>query len=794
MSGLHAGRARAGELQLRQWLLATVGVDSVAGQQQQALYADRIMRQCEQDPTFMMLSGASTSAFMEYIAGIPEQQFSALLTFCQVKPGHIFKLAAAKRALQLSESVPPAMAAPRPSPPPGVLWFYEKEEPYYQFTNFWPNMGRDSVTGRVQNAVDDFVLSIDGDLWPTAEHYYQAAKFSNPRAPFPEIRDQVRRLGTAREAFEFVRGDAAQLVDNSWWHGQAYKEQAMLHAVRAKFTQNPSLTELLLGTGELLLVEHTENDSFWGDGCGVPPFSDGRQWGPGKNMLGQMLMVVRNELRIERGMAVVQWPGAPASPSPSPLGNALSAQKLLAAEQRIAELERQLEEAAISADSVAMPPDSPSCQLRVSTGQALALAMLANAPTGAVEIPTQLITENTSCSLDNGRTWLPIVDQADLFAPHLPVWYDTVDEPVDMYELPSMLASGKISLTTPVLFGDLQDPIPYGLGLAQLLQRKFGAWPGSAVPETVSHHEERKLETEKTFMEPEPEPVSEPEPEPEPEPAPEPDPEPEPKAESESEPEPESKSEPPVASRTGHSAFDLVLEDGGLELTMDSPVDMAPDGADEHRSSITWASPVATCRTPTTEASVTDAPGSRTRGDHIAAAPPAVTRATPRPAAGSAGDGADFFAPVDSEVSTRRKRLHTGTQGAFLRVPLVDDEVVDHVATDDGNSTSGGAGSRMASTTTSDTAGTSAADAADAADATEDRAGVRVWLVRCGLGAYADAVIDAGYDDLEMFDDQASFDDDEITTFLAEVMDQAQKAEDGPRLREAILRRQGRTG
>lgn len=48
--------------------------------------------------------------------------------------------------------------------------------------------------------------------------------------------------------------------------------------------------ELLIGTGDARLVEHTDRDSFWGDG------GDGR----GKNMLGRILMVVRAELAAER--------------------------------------------------------------------------------------------------------------------------------------------------------------------------------------------------------------------------------------------------------------------------------------------------------------------------------------------------------------------------------------------------------------------------------------------------------------------------------------------------------------
>ena len=61
----------------------------------------------------------------------------------------------------------------------------------------------------------------------------------------------------------------------------------MLEVVRAKFTQHDDLKAILLGTGDAKLVEHTEKDSYWGDGGD----------GSGKNRLGQILMKVRDELR-----------------------------------------------------------------------------------------------------------------------------------------------------------------------------------------------------------------------------------------------------------------------------------------------------------------------------------------------------------------------------------------------------------------------------------------------------------------------------------------------------------------
>jgi ribA/ribD-fused uncharacterized protein len=70
---------------------------------------------------------------------------------------------------------------------------------------------------------------------------------------------------------------------------EAAKDNVMREAVYAKFSQNPQIAKVLLGTVDEKLVEHTEKDRYWGDG------GDGK----GKNMLGTILMEVRDRLRKE---------------------------------------------------------------------------------------------------------------------------------------------------------------------------------------------------------------------------------------------------------------------------------------------------------------------------------------------------------------------------------------------------------------------------------------------------------------------------------------------------------------
>jgi ribA/ribD-fused uncharacterized protein len=141
-----------------------------------------------------------------------------------------------------------------------VINFYHLEEPYGEFTNFAP-----------------FPILLDGKTWPTSEHYFQAQKHAGT-----PLEEQIRLAPTPRAAFNLGR---SQPPRPDW--GQV-KDEVMFRAVTTKFTQHPHLGEML-ATGDALLVERTENDSYWGDGGD----------GSGKNRLGQILMQVRDELRAQ---------------------------------------------------------------------------------------------------------------------------------------------------------------------------------------------------------------------------------------------------------------------------------------------------------------------------------------------------------------------------------------------------------------------------------------------------------------------------------------------------------------
>lgn len=132
---------------------------------------------------------------------------------------------------------------------------------------------------------------IRGRVWPTVEHYYQAQKFAGSLHE-----EEIRRSDTPVLAKERARRIEREHQRVDW---SQVKETVMLEGLQAKFGQHPDLADRLLRSGDRLLVEHTRNDAYWGDG----------EDGFGKNRLGHLLMQVRATL--QRATADEQTASAP---------------------------------------------------------------------------------------------------------------------------------------------------------------------------------------------------------------------------------------------------------------------------------------------------------------------------------------------------------------------------------------------------------------------------------------------------------------------------------------------------
>lgn len=119
-------------------------------------------------------------------------------------------------------------------------------------------------------------VTLDGIVYPSVEHAYQAAKTTDSAQ-----RSTIRDCTTAGEAKHCGR---RVTVRPNW---NAMKLTYMEDFVRQKFTQHAYLKQNLLATGNAPLVEGNNwGDTFWG-------VCKGR----GQNHLGRILMKIREELR-----------------------------------------------------------------------------------------------------------------------------------------------------------------------------------------------------------------------------------------------------------------------------------------------------------------------------------------------------------------------------------------------------------------------------------------------------------------------------------------------------------------
>lgn len=148
--------------------------------------------------------------------------------------------------------------------------------PYRFLSNFWPAE-----------------VDLEGEIYPTVEHAYQAAKV--PYAATYQVyltnwgygerrwRERIRKVGSASQARRI--GKLASLPVRSYW--EVSRMSVMRVLLKQKFAPGRPERAQLLETGDALLVEgNTWGDTFWGI-CGDE----------GENWLGRLLMEIREGVR-----------------------------------------------------------------------------------------------------------------------------------------------------------------------------------------------------------------------------------------------------------------------------------------------------------------------------------------------------------------------------------------------------------------------------------------------------------------------------------------------------------------
>jgi len=111
------------------------------------------------------------------------------------------------------------------------IHFYNKGEPYFEFTNFSAHP-----------------IRYDNKDYRTSEHLFQSFKFED-RADAEAIRCQP----TARGALEEARARSSRV--RGGWHTSQLNIQAMEKTLMLKFTQHSDLVTSLLNTGNAVLIE-----------------------------------------------------------------------------------------------------------------------------------------------------------------------------------------------------------------------------------------------------------------------------------------------------------------------------------------------------------------------------------------------------------------------------------------------------------------------------------------------------------------------------------------------------------
>jgi hypothetical protein len=142
-----------------------------------------------------------------------------------------------------------------------AIYFYSANDKYGEFSNF-------SAHG----------IEINGHYYSTVEHYYQSEKFIDSK-----YSEKIRTAQTPKVAADLGKSRENKIKDD--W--EIIKDDVMLTGLQKKFDTHHHLKNLLVSTGDLLLVENSPFDNYWGIG----------KTGAGYNKLGTLLMRIRETIK-----------------------------------------------------------------------------------------------------------------------------------------------------------------------------------------------------------------------------------------------------------------------------------------------------------------------------------------------------------------------------------------------------------------------------------------------------------------------------------------------------------------
>jgi ribA/ribD-fused uncharacterized protein len=136
--------------------------------------------------------------------------------------------------------------------------FSSKSNTHQELSNFYPA---------------PFLL--EGKIWPSVEHYFQAQKFPTDIS----LQERIRLASTPQSAKRLGRTKSEHFRTD--WNEQ--RDYFMEKALEAKFAQNEGPQNVLKSTYPLHLIERNPYDSYWASG----------KQGTGQNRMGALLEKLR---------------------------------------------------------------------------------------------------------------------------------------------------------------------------------------------------------------------------------------------------------------------------------------------------------------------------------------------------------------------------------------------------------------------------------------------------------------------------------------------------------------------
>jgi ribA/ribD-fused uncharacterized protein len=136
-----------------------------------------------------------------------------------------------------------------------------------------------------------YPIEYEGKLYRTSEALFQALRFQG----YPEVQEEIRAQRSPMSAKMVAKRHRHLLNRNPEWDEADDDIERMRLCLKLKLAQHPELIQMLIDTGDALIIEDCTarprgSAKFWG-----AVLEDG-QW-VGRNVLGNLWMELREELR-----------------------------------------------------------------------------------------------------------------------------------------------------------------------------------------------------------------------------------------------------------------------------------------------------------------------------------------------------------------------------------------------------------------------------------------------------------------------------------------------------------------